>query len=396
MKSVIIDPTFEETLEDPQGGSFYISEIPEDPNANADHYIVECKESKLEIFRDNEIKEKTNEVKFDKLGETHYKLQIKESVYKLWNKRMMLSPKELKQSFKVTSISLVSHDLIIFGTNTGDIGIFNLTTKDTPQLVRAHYNDVTKLKMLPSGKVLMSIGLDMQIKLWSINEETIGEPIRSFRGPILRINTVAIIGKGRNFVSGGDDGSVLVYECGSGEVIHKYNRINNLHDAVNSIVIRDEQSGEDEEYANQYECQGKVMYVGYELGVIQGYDLGKRYQISSDKFITSSGVVDIILSDGYLVGGYKDGFIRIWDLQKHHLVKEIKIDETIAKMYQISSWKFIISTGPDKVFAIKFDEDFNHDYETMIGMDILSKLQDISHHRQDIFLVSDGDLYKYR
>ncbi|VDM71462.1 unnamed protein product [Strongylus vulgaris] len=73
--------------------------------------------------------------------------------------------------------------------------------------------DVYKCRFFPSGLVVLSAGMDMSVKVWSV--ET-GQCPRTFKGHTMAVTDIAIIGVGREVLSCSHDGSVIKWLCADG------------------------------------------------------------------------------------------------------------------------------------------------------------------------------------
>jgi len=60
-----------------------------------------------------------------------------------------------------------------------------------------HFGDVTCVRFLPSGKVVMTAGSDFQIKIWDLETGECGATIKGHKGAV---NGFDFINRGRNFI----------------------------------------------------------------------------------------------------------------------------------------------------------------------------------------------------
>lgn len=206
---------------------------------------------------------------------------------------------------------------LIVGTEQGHLKRFDTESKkETNEVKDAHFSEVKLLRTFPSDKVLLSVGGDFQIKLWDIDLAE-DKPARTFRHQQKAITDVALIGSGRNFVLTSEDGSTVLWECGSGQVVSTFLRIDDHNDPALCVAVSvtkdpinssDVVSGE-----RLYECDDKVMYVGYQSGIIQEFRIASHSQ-SSAKFKADHAVTALVSPDeSTLVAGYSDGTIVVWD-----------------------------------------------------------------------------------
>lgn len=203
----------------------------------------------------------------------------------------------------LTSLTKIDDNLII-GNSNGSLIKFSYPIGKS--LINyelrkfAHFNDILKIMTFPSNKVIVTIGLDMQIKIWSIsdnNKEIINEkPLRILnKVHQSRINDIIMIGKGRNLISCSNDGLINIWEIGSGESIWKGKRIKNLNDSCKCLAILEVENGNsngnDNDNGKFFECYGKILFCGHSSGTITIWDLSNR--LSYGEFITNNDNIGI-------------------------------------------------------------------------------------------------------
>ncbi|VVT53851.1 uncharacterized protein SAPINGB_P003782 [Magnusiomyces paraingens] len=225
-----------------------------------------------------------------------------------------------------------------------------------------HLLSVSKVLFFPSGEVVLSAGRDMQIKLWSAVD---GSNPRTFRGHASPVTDLALVVlptevtedataplTGRNFVSaGGADGTVRLWETGSGELVHTFAikipspptpaspvtgpSVDSVVDKVLIVptsalpaFMQPATEQEEKDHLFDYETRGKAVIVVHHHPVldnayISAYDLYSRAHITTvgpvtppgvkltSAVVTCSGTSDTLWK---LVTGTSDGRVGGWDL----------------------------------------------------------------------------------
>ncbi|CAN6644232.1 26S proteasome regulatory subunit Rpn14p [Trichomonascus vanleenenianus] len=150
----------------------------------------------------------------------------------------------------ITSVDVSPNgELIVLGDDAGRIIVLG-EDQDVVLDFEGHLLHTLHTKFYPSSRVILSAGLDMQIKIWDALNGTLGQTLTGHKG---RITGVLPIGRGRNTLSSALDGTVQLWETGSGRSIHTFKS----DEPVLGIAIV---SGEDtagEENVNEYEIGNK-------------------------------------------------------------------------------------------------------------------------------------------
>ncbi|EYB98232.1 hypothetical protein Y032_0133g1785 [Ancylostoma ceylanicum] len=99
-------------------------------------------------------------------------------------------------------------------TNTsGSLIVSNVMNGSLLRDLKGHIMDVYKCRFFPSGLVVLSAGMDMSVKVWSV--ET-GQCPRTFKGHTMAATDLAIIGVGREVLSCSNDGTIIKWLCADG------------------------------------------------------------------------------------------------------------------------------------------------------------------------------------
>lgn len=273
--------------------------------------------------------EEDPEIKFSQISAHKFALQLSEEEHILLRtpKSYLLSGLDKRRNINCLDADN-SCRVIVVGDDTGTITCLernaqsvNLTTR--LRIPRAHLTDVLLLRVFPSAKVALSIGLDYTVKIWSLED---GSNPRVMSGvQIRRITSVALIGNHcRNFVSGCLDGSACIWECGSGKCVQTLRRVRNLHDGVASLFVQqyEPESADDPEHL-MFECHGKRLFCGHESGTVSVWDLGSvsfvgefTTKSGEDASITMGAVNALaVYGDRIVVGYEKKALVRCYQYE---------------------------------------------------------------------------------
>lgn len=290
----------------------------------------------------------------------------------------------------ISSIGKLGANLII-GTNKGSLAIYNLETRETQIFAECHYLDIEQIQIFPSQEVILTKGLDHQIKLWSVKNWC------NIRTMQLGFSTnVELIGKGRNFVVGNNN-VVEMWECGQGQLIYKFSKVKNKDDRVMCLKVVEE-SGTQVVSANtnphEYEIDNKTMFVGYNSGELRKFDLKSKNQEFVVDFnkpilqINAIGETLIIALQGELV-------------LYHKQLKQVKLRKTfnpdIVK-FVVMADHIVIYNGEDTL--IKFTIDFKN-YEIknpqyLTGCPELFKVCDMCLSSDELVVGVDSGIARYK
>lgn len=280
-------------------------------------------------------------------------------------------------------------DKIMIGTDDGTlIKVSNPMSVSVDKLIiknEAHYLDIFKIESFPSNKVILTIGLDYQIKIWDNLSATseFSNAVRILKGVHkLRISDCLIIGRGRNIVSCGYDGKIVFWELGSGKPVWIGNRIKNLSDGCTSLSLfkrKDKvEDGVDKEPF--FECLWNILLCGHQSGFVSIWDCHTR--LSYGEFLSNEEgeSIEIIqcVDANCIVVALSNGIIKSfkYDLEKRESklnwnckvfddgdgvdVKEMKIwDGYVFIMVNNSIFKLRLESGELLDVFVGSEDDLN-------------------------------------
>lgn len=296
-------------------------------------------------------------VKFQSISKNFYRLVINSTAtYNLHGPSIRFS---FGSDLYVNITAVAVHaNLVAVGDSNGSINILNRNTdKIVLAIPHAHFSDITSLKFFPSGKVLISGSLDMQLKLWSVADGSNPRTLVGHKGAITGIN---LLGKtGRNLLSSATDGTVKLWETGSALNLHSFKRISNLSDPVTCICSYKQDTAEEEELDTEtdglhFETKGVRVFVGYASGNIQEFNVQEHSQTSVKLPLIGDSIPVTALSrvqgENLVVAGYGNGVVKIWGKEK---TIEYAFPEQIISIIE-QERAFIVNSG-GKLFKLIYD-----------------------------------------
>ncbi|KAK7204290.1 WD40-repeat-containing domain protein [Myxozyma melibiosi] len=189
------------------------------------------------------------------------------------------------------------------------------TSEELTRTLEGHFAYTTCVKFFPSGKVLLSCGGDMLIKLWNIAD---GECARTFVGHKAAVVDLAMVGRGRNFLSASADRTVKLWECASGECAHTFEHPT-AATAPTKVTVTTRQDGivRAAENALEFETEDKMAVVGFDNGDVVLYGMSTKDVLAVvGAPAAEAGVVGLDLSeDGTELVVGRAHSVERWDLQ---------------------------------------------------------------------------------
>lgn len=257
-----------------------------------------------------------------------------------------------------------------------------INIKDAIVQEKAHYADITKILSFPSGVVLMTVGLDMQIKIWKNDHfyEQFGNPSRVLNGTHnARITDCLMIGRGRNIVSCGLDGRIVIWELGSGESVWVGRRIRGLDDGCKTLSISTNTQPGLESSTKFFECEDKILWCGHKSGTISVWDCSTR--LSLGEFLSNKDGWEVEkisnIDMNTVVVGLNNGDLycfkyniklkkaeEIW----HTNVEKIEKDAESVSIKQMEVYKNYVMVLTDN-FLMKIDAENGKLVDIYVGYD---------------------------
>ncbi|KAJ8519823.1 hypothetical protein ONZ45_g3258 [Pleurotus djamor] len=236
----------------------------------------------------------------------------------------------------IYSISPPSQTIASSAQENGD-GTKRKVTITPYATAKVHLSSVTSLRFFPSSKVILSGGADFILHILPANNPPPNTgatasltpdritPARSLRGHTRPISDTAIIARGRNVLSSSLDGTIRLWDVGSGEQIRILSSVRGpilsmslgergqtafLADAVNT-------NGNGVEYdEREVETRDKLVFCSLQNGSIECFDLStKRSVMQSSRSPSSLSSISYSSRYNLLATGSTRGLISVYDTQ---------------------------------------------------------------------------------
>lgn len=389
MKLVTIQESFEDVIEN-------ATNI-ESENSRETFWVaerdMESMDGEQELYEVNPdiTLEGNNNIQLLKIARKEYQLNIFERKYNLKSVEKCL--KLVNEN--ITALAISNNNILGIGTSAGRILIYNLKNEQLLNTItNPHMAGVTKLRIFPSDEVIISVSEDLTIRIWSLKSS---QCVREFKNHFKEITDIKLIGlAGRNFLTSSRDGALNLYECGSGKVIFKFQRIQNQQDAVNCIALGALDS-KVKTSELEFETEGKCVYAGYESGIIQQYDLaGHKSTNSSFCHPLSASVTSLDIISHFLVSGYLDGSLKIWDISANSLMfgssfnpnYPIDLIKVVGYNEGLQEIKFIIYNGPETLLELNVSLKLRNISKVIhyVGLPELSQITTIDKNNESIIV----------
>jgi energy-coupling factor transporter ATP-binding protein EcfA2 len=223
--------------------------------------------------------------------------------------------------------------MIASGRYDKTVRLWDIQGNPIGQPLRGHENVVYSVAISPDGKLIVSGSDDRTVRLWDIQGNPIGQPLRGHEGWVY---SVAISPDGKMIVSGSDDRTVRLWDI-QGNPIGQPLR---GHEGwVYSVAISPD---------------GKMIVSGswdgtVRLWDIQGNPIGQPLR-GHEGFVNSVA----ISSDGMMiVSGSDDKTVRLWDIQGNPIGQPLRGHEGSVTSVAISpDGKMIVSGSDDKTVRL--------------------------------------------
>lgn len=345
MQLLLIQDSFEDVIQDVASGSiktetFWVSKRDSSDEEHQKLVDVEVRNT------DGNVAFTTSE-KFTKVSAHKYAVTIDGETYTLVNCCEKWSVKDI-------SAMAVSGAHVIIGTGDGSLMYYNRETKQKEQEIKgAHLGSISSIHVFPSQQAIVTTGSDFHTKLWSPQSE---QPVRVFRHQKGELTGVVLVGRGRNFLTSSRDGGVDLWECGLGNLVCSFSRIDGMKDPATCVAVLSLDITEDAAKPLMFEYGDKILYVGYQSGVIQPYHLGGHYQMQT-RFTRNASVCCLRGVDDHVIAGYADGVLVVWS-QAGETVQLVVLNENwpIESIHVESSTTenvvVVVSNGPDLLVRI--------------------------------------------
>ncbi|KAJ9476281.1 26S proteasome regulatory subunit RPN14 [Pseudozyma hubeiensis] len=184
--------------------------------------------------------------------------------------------------------------------------------------LKGHVGDVRFVKFFPSNRVVLSTSSDLTVRIW---DPFTGDNPRTLQGHKRAVLTAGILGRGKNVLTAGADGSIRLWDVAAPKQIRLIG--SERYSAVQCLALDRQGTGEEEQSA---------FVTGLASGVWQMMDLRTATaSCTVSKFSfppgelptatdlwtqdTSAGVTAIDVMGHTVVTGTTNGIVSVWDVR---------------------------------------------------------------------------------
>uniref|UniRef100_A0AC35GVY4 Uncharacterized protein n=1 Tax=Panagrolaimus sp. PS1159 TaxID=55785 RepID=A0AC35GVY4_9BILA len=174
-------------------------------------YNFNCENGKIKVNED------LPEVTTEKHGKKLY-IKLDEK-----NSRTFIAPKLEYQNIHKGGIISVdvspTENLCVSSDTNGELAVWDTKYGNKVRNLEGHVMDVYKCRFFPSGLVVLSGGMDMTVRIFSVENGWNARTMIGHKGPI---HDLGIIEEGENVISCSKDGTLKMWNCGDGKVIQDW------------------------------------------------------------------------------------------------------------------------------------------------------------------------------
>jgi WD40 repeat protein len=251
---------------------------------------------------------------------------------KLWD---VLTGKEIRTftgfSYAIEDIAFSPNNKYMISASDV-IKLWDISSGKVIRTFARNQNNVSSVAFSPDGKFSLSGNWDKTMKLWNLVNCT----IKTFEGNSIGTSLVHFFPDGKRAVSGGGNERFALWDLVTGKEIESYDGLN-MAMADTSLDISP---------------NGKQFLIPYRNG-FNLYEFSKDKLIGVKGFSVSGKVVDVAFSpDGkYAVSVdnvlednnvYSYHMVRLWDMNKFTLLKEIKFSDYVLSVAISPDDKFVL------------------------------------------------------
>jgi WD40 repeat protein len=283
--------------------------------------------------------------------------------------RIDQTPVELG-SLGETITTIVAHpssDLVLFGTASGNVHLFDPSLARVSKTLKAHTRDVTQIVFTRAGDRFLTSSVDGFVQWWSATTFA-REQGFSAGSPIF---SVAPSPKGRYLAAGGHDKVIRIWDLGSGDLAHTLGGHDEAVTALNWLGESNLISGGANGTVRAWEVDVRRCYRASrvhddhiasilvtsdgESYVTTSWD-GRirvwtpkhrlRFELPAGPAAVTS--VAFLPGERRLIAGYWNGTIVLWDMEKGTVFEEfVAHEENLAGATAISDGTLVVTASHD-------------------------------------------------
>lgn len=202
----------------------------------------------------------------------------------------------------------------------GLIRFWNATTGEHKRTIKDHYGRISGVEFSRDGSLLASWSLsyeDKTIRLWNVAP---GRNIQTLTGNNNLIGSVIFSPDGETLISGGQDGTVLIWDVSTGK--HKT--------LTDQGVDTERHAYSNPKMVLMFNSDGSKLATGDKNGIIRLWDASTwKEEQALEGHANAITSIDFSPDDRSIASTGKDGTVRLWDIDTGQQIQSISGDREI-------------------------------------------------------------------
>lgn len=287
---------------------------------------------------------------------------------------------------------------VVFGTENGSIvettNPLSINISNPLIINKAHLADITKICMNRSNSILLTIGLDMQIKVWDNirlveNHDKPNKILSNVHKA--RITDCLLYNKDNNIISSGLDGKIVIWDLSSGSSIWIGRRIKDLNDGCNCLSLYSNNPLKNEEGEEDDKKCANILWCGHQSGIVSVWDCNKK--LNFGEFLTNEDNLPVekieSVDETTVVVGLNNGNLlcfkydilskttfKLWEAN----IEKLNKDENYVNLKQLKVYNDYVIALSDNYF-VKLDVKTGKTLDIFVGYDEIINDFDIFHNQ---------------
>lgn len=253
--------------------------------------------------------------------------------------------------------------------------------------------DISRCVFFPSGQLFLAVS-NFCSNLWDILS---GKCLRTFLGHTGAVTDLVTIGQtGRNFATASRDGTVLLWECGSGKAVKSLRNVRNspvtcLSQYIDPVLT---EKYKNVEHDLEFDTGGVVLVAGYEDGSIIHWDCFNGTQKHTHRSPDLVVAVVHCSARDLMILGHDSGAIRFWQKDGADFQQEIIINSGVAANFlRMLNGRVVCSSGNDTFVGVDIDD---LSLETFSGVGNYNRIKVACGDETVLWVVGEGRLVGYK
>jgi WD40 repeat protein len=230
----------------------------------------------------------------------------------------------------IFALAILPDETLVSGGEDCRIILWNISNGNKIFQLEGHSDMISCLLVLKNdtNNLIASGSYDRSVRIWQTDKPN--EPLQILIGHENEVLSLVNLSDG-NLASGSKDKTIRIWNITSGETI----KILNCNHPISSLASLKENQIISSSYVTIWDvlnnCKLKLLYSGLP---------------------ESCYVLLVILKDQILAAGYKDGFIRLYDIERGVFLKEIKSHSSCVWSLVMLSDGRLASSSDNKIIKI--------------------------------------------